>query len=140
MLRAGLLLSKRNLSVRNFFLSGRRNNEESVKQSIKYYSHTQYLIYIFFTIVNNLKLQGLWKRWKLEDVNCCHRKLHLRFDRGPTSICLYHLSAIHNFIYVTFFFFHYMVNYFWTLLAIFQILTDFPIQKHTRGLRCFEWC
>ena len=62
MLRAGLLLSKRNLSVRNFFLSGRRNNEESVKQSIKYYSHTQYLIYIFFTIVNNLKLQGLWKR------------------------------------------------------------------------------
>ena len=61
-LHAGLLLSKGNLSVRGFFLRGRRNNEESLKQSIKYYSHTQYLIYIFFTIVNNLKLQGLRKR------------------------------------------------------------------------------
>ena len=47
MLRAGMLLSKGNLSVRDFFLSGRTNNEESLKQNIKYYSHTQYLIYIF---------------------------------------------------------------------------------------------
>ena len=43
-LRAGLLFSKRNLRVRDFFLSDRRNNEESLKQSIKYYSHSQYLI------------------------------------------------------------------------------------------------
>ena len=62
MLRAGLLLNKGNLSASDFFLSGRRNNEESLKQSIKYYSHTQYLRYILFTIVNNLKLQGLRKR------------------------------------------------------------------------------
>ena len=44
MLRVGFLFSKGNLNVRDFFLSDRRNNEESLKQSIKYYSPPQYLI------------------------------------------------------------------------------------------------
>ena len=62
MLRAGLLLSKGNLRVKDFFLNGRRSNEENLKQSIEYYSPLQYLIWIFFTIVNNLKMQGLRKK------------------------------------------------------------------------------
>ena len=62
--------------------------EETRKPKIEYkilFTHAILNIY-FFTIVNNLNLQGLRKRQKLEDVNYCHRKLHLRFGRRPKSV------------------------------------------------------